>query len=433
MSRQIAVIWTLFMFSGLSSAAQGASFLFMKGSIPGTFINPGLVLDKTVNISVAGLSASFTTNGPSINDVTSKNSSGDRYIDVKKIPDNVYPKNDITAALDIHTLDIGIKTGLVTWLTGHAYRSSANINYPGSLVELAAKGNAAFVGQKVSIGTSVDVSAYNEIYLGAQVKASAFSIGLRGKILYGAANILTEKSSVIFQTKADYYQLELENDYLLRSSGLLRYHSLDSITLDYKPVTFENLFFNNRGFAFDVGATYTIGDKLMISASALDIGYINWDFFPRKYSSKGVFSFEGIDILDFLGDSTSISVSDSLLNSVKVTSSLENYKTSLSNRFTFGCAYDMNDHWSFNALFLTNKNFGYRYNQFSVSLLRKFSFFHTGLICTFAKNNLFAFGLYGKINAGPFSAYLNAENVLAVFRPLDSKSGGLRIGTTLQF
>ena len=426
-------ILLLLTFFQVTSVAQDAALLYLKGSIPGTFINPALTLDKNVNISLAGIKAQVSTDGPSISNITSNNSSGNKYIDVKKNSEKLSPYHNISANLDVHTLDIGIKAGPIILMAGHGFRSSANVRYPKGLIEIAAKGNAPFWGQKVNIGTAVDVLAYNELYLGAQTNVGNFSVGCKGKLLYGTANLRSERSNVLFQTKPEFYQLELETDYLIRSSGLLRYQALDSITLNYAPFTFDNLFYNNRGYAFDIGATLKIGQKWLLSASALDIGSIAWDFFPRKYSSKGTFTFEGVDLLDFLGDSTSIAVTDTLLEIVKVQSTLENYTTKLNSRYTLGCAYDMDDKWSFFALYMMNRNFGYASHHLSVSALRKFSFLHLGLNYSISENNYASFGIFGKINAGPFSAYIQSENIAGLFRPFGSKNAGVRLGTTLQF
>ena len=200
----VILLWTIFQICALG---QDAELLYQKGLMPGTFINPALLLDKKVNISLAGINAYVGTDGPSISNITSKNTSGKRYIDVKNFLKTLKRQHNISAGLDVHTLDIGIRTGPVTLMAGHGFRSSANVRYPKGLLEIAAKGNAALLGQKVDIGTAMDVLAYNELYLGAQTKLGNFSIGFKGKLLYGAANLMTERSNVLFQTRSEFYQL----------------------------------------------------------------------------------------------------------------------------------------------------------------------------------------------------------------------------------
>ena len=101
---------------------------------------------------------------------------------------------------------------------------------PGRIHNVIIRNSFTFIGQQIQIGPAFDVLAYNELYLGIQKTLGNFTLGLKGKLLYGTASISTEINDVQFSTNPEFYQLELKNDYLIRSSALLRYSSLDSIT-----------------------------------------------------------------------------------------------------------------------------------------------------------------------------------------------------------
>jgi Family of unknown function (DUF5723) len=412
--------------------AQDINLLHLQGSMPGTFLNPGLSLDKTFNASLGGVQLLLGTDGPPINKLTSKNTLGERYIDVKKLSDELSDNHNIYFSNDIHTLDLGVKVGGIVVMAGHGFRSSANVRYPKGLVEVAAQGNAAFIGQQIQIGPAIDVLAYNELYLGLQKTLGNFTVGIKGKLLYGTASISTENSDIRFSTNPEFYQLELKNDYLIRSSALLRYNSLDSITLDYSGFSFDNLFYNNQGLAFDLGASFKLDEKITLSASALDIGSISWDFFPRKYTSKGTFTFEGLDIVKYLGDTTTISIGDTLLSKIDVTSGMEEYSTLLNGTFTLGGTYHLNPKWTFNALYLLRNDFGVRRHSFSASTMFKYSVFDLGVQLSVSKNNYSAVGLFGRLNLGPVSGYVSTENIAGLIRPFDSRSAAVRLGLTMQ-
>jgi hypothetical protein len=415
------------------SLAQDISLLQLQGTMPATFLNPGLKLDKTWNTSVGGISFLLGTDGPSINDLTSKNALGQRYIDVKKLPQNADLNQNIYFTNDIHTLDLGVKIGSFVLMGGHAFRSSANLRYPTSMVELFAQGNAAFIGKQIQIGPALDVLAFNEVYLGAQKSIGNFTLGVKGKLLYGTSSISTESSDILFTTKPEFYQLELKNDYLVRSSALFRYFRSDSISLNYSGFTFDNLFYNNRGIAFDLGATFRVSDQLTFSASALDIGSISWDYFPRKYTSKGTFTFEGLDLVRYIGDTTTIAISDTLLNIIKVKSALESYSTPLNNTFTLGGIYSLDSRWILSALYMLKNDFGYRKNILSLSAVRKTKLFDAGLQYTISKNNYAAIGIFGRVKLGPVSVYCSTENLPALINPLNHKSASIRAGIAVQF
>ena len=413
--------------------SQDITLLNVNGSLPATYLNPGLKLDKKINISIGGINVHFGTDGPTINQITSKNKAGQRYIDVKKLITNPRTYQNIFFKNDIHTIDVSLNLGNIVLMAGHAFRSGGNLSYPGSLLNVATQGNSAFIGQTVNIAPKIDINSYNEMYLGLQKSFDKLTIGAKGKLLYGTANLTTEKATIDFTTKDEYYQLEFKTDYLLRSSSLLRYTSLDSITANYAGFSFDNLFYNNVGFALDVGASYNVNSNLTLSISAVDVGMINWNFFPRKYSSKGNFIFEGIDIIDYVVDSTSISIKDTLLNLFQVSQGLENYSTALKGTFSLGGSFKYNNQWTFNALLLYQNNFSSNRSSLSLSAIRNISIFDIGLQYTLAKNDYASFGLFGKLRLGPICAFLSSDNIIGLFRPFDAKSASLRLGAYFQY
>jgi hypothetical protein len=412
---------------------QDIGLLNMKGNLPATLINPAFTLEKKFNISFPTANIQLMTDGPSINKLTSINALGNRYIDVSKIDESLSPTQNIFFSNDIRTFDLSLKTGVVTWMAGHAFRSSANIRYPKGLVELLSQGNAPFVGQKIDIGTAVDAMAYNELYLGAQTARDNFSIGIKVKMLSGVAALQTEKSDIEFETKSEFYQLVLNNDFSLHSSGFLEHFSNDSIKVDYSHFAFDHLFYNNLGFAIDLGATFKIGENIVLSASALDVGRIKWNYEPQKYSSTGVYTFEGIDITDLFGDTISISIGDSLKNIVQLTTEKDAFSTFTNSRFCLGGSYQFNKNWMFNAWYMLGFNFENKSHSFSVSALRKFSFIDVGISYKASKNNFSNIGLYSRLKVGNFSVFLNSENIAGLIKPLDTKFVSLTGGMTFQF
>jgi len=415
-----------------SLESQDISLLNLHGQLPSTYLNPGLKVDKKFNLSLAGVNVMLGTDGPSINKITSKNSEGKRYIDISKLDQNLEPYQNIFFNNDIHTIDVSLKIGSAMIMAGHAFRSTSNIRYPRGLVNIAAQGNAAFIGQTVEIAPYIDVNAYNEIYLGLQKSFGKLTIGAKGKLLYGVANIQTDRANMGFSTDAEIYQLSLQTDYQIRSSALLRYNSLDSITVDYSGFSFDNMFYNNQGFAFDLGASYDVNEKFTVSASMIDIGKINWDFFPRKYTSKGNFSFDGVDILDLLVDSTSISIQDTLTDLLKVTEQIENYSTTLSGTYTLGASYLWGEKLRFNVLLLHQRSNNSSRNMLSLSAVRKISIFDLGIQYTMTKNNYAGLGIFGKIKLGPISAFASTDNIIGAFKPFDAMTASVRIGATFQ-
>ncbi|MBK8828571.1 MAG: hypothetical protein IPO26_18300 [Saprospiraceae bacterium] len=101
---------------------------------------------------------------------------------------------------------------------------------------------------------------------------------MKAKLLYGISKISTESSDVNFTTSDEYYQLQFKNNYILRSSGLLRYNGIDSITIGQSYISFDNLFYNNRGLAVDLGVAFQVNKKFLNLRQCFGSGQYQWVF-----------------------------------------------------------------------------------------------------------------------------------------------------------
>jgi len=408
---------------------QDISLLHSKGKIPSTYINPALPLDNTFNLGLANINFYSEKGGPVISDLTSKNNDGSLYIDIKNLDDikafNYYLE------YDIRTLDVAFKFRPFTIMAGHGFRSSANITIAPDLIQILKDGNAPYIGQHLELGPNINVLAFNELYLGLQKAIGRFTLGARAKLLFGTSSVYTERSHIGFTTLEEYYQLQFDNDYLIRSSSFLKYDALDDITIDYTQFTFDNLFYNNRGFAVDLGAAFDVSEHLTLTASALDLGYIKWDYSPRKYELTGEYTFEGVDIIDYLEDST-LTITDTLYNLLDVKSSQEKYSTTLNKNFTLGAAYTIHG-WSFNALYQLQYRFDERNHRFSVSAAKKLGILDIGAMYSMNKNNFKAFGIYTSLYLKPVYVYASTQDILGLLNPLDARNISFRFGASLQF
>jgi hypothetical protein len=163
----------------------------------------------------------------------------------------------------------------------------------------------------------------------------------------------------------------------------------------------------------------------------VDIGSVKWDFSPRKYQSKGIFTFDGVDIVNYIQDST-LSVKDTLLNLIQVKSSTEQYTTSINSRFLLGGSYIM-DTWSFEALYQLQRRFGQNSHQLSLSAFKKISFLDVGLLYTLKRNDLANLGIYAGIKVKPIQLYISANNIVRLFSYEKATGAGLVTGLTMKF
>jgi len=427
------LIVTSLVFLALVVRSQDIGLMGFGNDIQKTYISPASKLDKKFNIAAGGLQFQLATNGPTINQLTSKNSLGKRYIDLDNWQKSIQDQNNIDFSTEIRTIDVGLKIGTWGFLAGHAFKNQGGVSYTRDLTELLSKGNADFIGQTLDVGPGMDFTSYNELYLGVQKQFGNLSLGIKSKLLFGVGNVHSENSSLSLTTQEEFYQLSIESDYLINSSSIFDYTDLNDISFDYKSFSFDHFFYNNRGFAFDLGVSYELDEKLSLFASAIDIGSITWDFAPRNYNSNGTFVFDGIDIAEYLGDTTGVFLEDSLYQLLQFDLTRNAYSTRLNSRFFLGASYMYNEKWSLNALLRFDDSFLSNSTQLSLSGVKKFKYLEAGLSYTVRNSSFYNFGAMVKAKVGPFFGYLSTDNILAAVSLFDQRLANVRGGLVVAF
>jgi len=411
---------------------QDISLAQMSGFIQGTYLNPSAKIDKKLNIGLGSYFLSLETDGPSVNSLLPLGANGKRYLADTDHGFTLGGSQNIFITNDIHTLDLSLKVGGITIMAGHAFKTKCNIIYPTDLVSLLQRGNAPYIGKTLNIAPEINLNSYNELYLGLQKSFGPLDIGVKAKLLFGVANIFTDRSKLDFTTDSEYYQLRFDGDYVVRSSALVKYQGLDDIDFDYQGFSFDNLFYNNRGFGLDIGATYHINEKLSIAASALDLGSITWDFFPRKFTIDGQYSFDGIDVIDLAIDSN-LSIQDTLLDLLNVDQSIQKYSTRLNSTFTFSASFKPSDKWLINGMVVYQNLNNASRSFMTLAVMRNLGPVSIGIHETLTTHDYFNIGLSGRIKLGPVAVFAFIDNVPAIFKPLDNNFISGRLSANLQF
>ncbi|MBK6782393.1 MAG: hypothetical protein IPG79_00535 [Saprospiraceae bacterium] len=419
--------------TSITANTQDVGLLGLGKTMQQTFINPAANLEKTWNLSLGNLRFEILTDGPTFNQLTKKNIDGNRYIRPDGWQNSVNDLNLLSANVDIHTIDFGCKAGKWFFMAGHAFRNGGSLTYTSDVLKLVANGNGPYINQTLSIGPVLDFLTYNEIYLGAQKKISRFTIGLKAKLLFGVSNFRTDEPTINYRTKSDFYQWEFDVDYSIRSSSALILNDITDITLNPSGFNFDHLFYNNTGLAFDIGMNMELSKKINIFWSALDLGFITWTFLPRNYISKGNFTFDGIDPITYINDTTGFNFTDSLSQLIPFTTIDEKYTTSLNNRFFLGATYEMNEKWSFNGLLRFHRSFVKSNAQLSLAATRRWKWVETGLSYSVTNGNLFNIGTLVNIKINPVSFYLATDNFLGAFDIFDQKLANFRGGLNVSF
>ena len=142
-------------------------------------------------------------------------------------------------------------------------------------------------------------------------------IGLKSKLLFGIANLSTSESDINLITGADRWVIDANYDMNFSMPGVIvpidadgfldfdtgfDFDSTLSTFKDYRKIGTQNV-----GLAFDIGAHFRPIDRLEISASIIDLGYIRWKGYIFSMDQTSEFNYEGIEAdrlneLDNIGD-----------------------------------------------------------------------------------------------------------------------------------
>jgi hypothetical protein len=292
------------------------------------------------------------------------------------------------------------------------------------------------VNQSAALSPEAEALSYAEMGLGAAYTVNRkLTVGVKVKLLKGAMSASTQKA-LFNLSLSDTYAITAKGDADIKTSGI---HNLDQN--GYDAVENWRDFTNNNGFAFDLGATYRMMDRLTVGISLIDIGGINWenDLYGYKLDpAKATYTFAGIDankLLDGNGDYTS-SLSDSLAVRFKfIEGRIGSYYTAMPTKIYATGVYELRKNLTVGAL-LSAENFRGRFmTGFTASLNREFGRrVGASLTYTITNSSFNNLGAGLSFNFAPIQVYFVGDNILsAPFSYLSNGSYNSFLNSTQYF
>jgi len=291
----------------------------------------------------------------------------------------------------------------------------------------------------------VHASVWSEYALGASYQfGEKLSIGWRGKLLFGQANINTNKFDVTLSTSEDSWPVHSAItldvcapflDVVYDDEGMIDFDNLEMRDLSI-PKDLPSIAFNpkNFGLAMDIGMDFRPLNWLQISASLVDLGYIKWNDYVYNLENNAEYDFMGVEVNldseDFMQD-----LADSLEQVFKFSATENPYSTALPAKIYAGVAVYPHPRISFGALSRTEILAGDIYQQFTLSAnfypIRMLSAaFSYSIIDRYYKN----LGIGLSFKPGPFNMYLITDTgPSAAFWPYEARFVNLRLGFNLVF
>lgn len=417
--------------SATAAYAQNINYFFIDDIYQRSYFNPALNDEGKISVA-SGLGVDFITNGPSINDFIIDGPNGNLQLSAANAIMAMNDVNDIYGYGSVNTFDLSVRVPFVRLSVGHAWKTNGWMNYTKDLANFVTFGNGQSVGETLNLGPQINYINYNELYLGVQKSFGPLSIGAKVKRLNGVEAIVTKNSKIELTTSDDIYQLSLDTDFEMMVSSAFNYTDIDDFDVNIQNFSFENFLSNNGGWAFDIGASVSLGDRIEVSLSVLDIGSIDWDVDPKSYSSKGVQTFDGIDIADFINTEDEIVVFDSLENLLEVTETSAGFSTTLPSQVYLGGRFKLSDLWTFGAMIQSLGNGERRANVMGVNATASiYKWLSAGVLYSAKTGNPANFGLSIKTEFGPLIGFLSTDNILNL-GTFDGKNSNFRAGLSLR-
>lgn len=432
----LVLVTLLFFFK---AGAQGDLTLYHNQKVPqATYTNPALTPQSDVNIGIPGassISTYFGNSGFNWNHAVKEADGGDS---LRLTPDDALNEladlNYLSSSTRADLINVGIRVKKHYFTLNVTQKIQMNFTYPQEFVQLAWEGNGdELLGQRASLeGLGLDFMHYREYALGYSTSLSdKIQIGGKIKYLSGFQNISTEESSLGLRTDKDDFGWTIDGSMKLRSSGIDS-NSLDNMS-GFGP--------GNSGFGIDLGGVYSLNDKIDLSLSVLNLGYINWTNNTRGFVNEDVnFEYEGVDVFKLYNqnDTTKEDVAELLTDSLNNSFDLEekegDYNTPLNPKVFIGGTYRVLKNGRVGALMRGTFVKGSLRGALSLSYQHRFGKWFTGTLNYSMYNRSFAnIGLGIVLNGGPFQWHIMTDNVLAAFIPHKSRNFQVQTGFNLTF
>lgn len=422
-----------------SLSAQRLTTPLLSGSWQATFTNPALYgrLKGRLTVGLPGLSNDLVTENITYNDLVSRNGD-DRTLSLRGLPALLDERNEIHNELTIETLGIGLRGDRFGVGLSHRVRSDGALDYPKSLIEVVADGNAQFIGQTVEIAPRGILSLYHELAAGlSYALTDKIHLGARIKYFGGIADVRTSAdASLRLTTGEENFALTLEQDLILNSAGTLDYNGANDVDFgfDLDGLRADRLFGSNNGIAFDLGLFADLG-RLRLQAAANDLGgTISWESEVTNLTFSGTDTFSGLDVLErFFEDSVSFAGAvDSLRIEFEPTENNDAYSSKLPTTYLLGGEFDVTDRLTAGLLVVHYDRPQGSETAFAVSArYRLLDQLLLGVNYNARRNAAANVGFHALVSLGPVQLLAATDNLLTLFRQKDSMRAGLRVGAAL--
>lgn len=325
MKKLLIILWALILALPVNAQYIRSSY-FMDASGERLSLNPALRPNRGfIQIPViGGLNLDATTNLPSLDELYELLSE-DGEITTDALMSKLKPVNSFDVNMNIAPVSFGFKAGKNFFTFGVNARTNINAAIPKTMFEFIEDiSNSDMISgnRKYSItNEKLGLDLYSEVALGySRTIGERLTVGGKVKVLLGMArlNLNVNKLEIdgYFPNENDFdyndpdiYDELNEKVYAKISSDAELQISGKGFTISeneegyISEVNIDNFGIGGFGAAIDLGVHFKLTDNIDLSASILDLGYLNWDEkYTTVYQSKANFEandIEDLELFDF--------------------------------------------------------------------------------------------------------------------------------------
>lgn len=322
------------------------------------------------------------------------------------------------------------------------------LQLPVDLLRLVQEGTTSpyFQTNPVSLdGVDINVQSYVAYHVGfARQFNEKFSLGVRFKYINGLIGGGTEYATGSFNSNMD--SLRITSNFRYNTAGISRLdQAFGFLGNEGNPTTGFNVSewvptTGNFGYGFDVGLTYKPIKKLLISASATDIGSIKWTQALTSWvSNEADFTYKGGEVNSGSDDGAAPGpfegIVDTLISAFNVQRVAgKEFTTPLNTRYILSASYELLPSMYLGGIYSHNMFSGTAYP--AVTAFAQFKIWNILFLrgnYTVSKGSFDNLGGALAVKVGPAQVYAVADNVVALWDQGNVSSFNVRLGANLVF
>jgi len=429
--------------SGPLSGQTGQALYYMN--LPQNHLfNPALRPSNSfyLGIGITGINANINNNFFNLSDVLI-HGRADSIItflhpdyDINNFLEKIKRNNFLSGKVNVQLFSIGFNAGkdLYIFLDINE-RAEVDVALPEDIIRVGLAGNENYVGKKIDLNKlNAGLTYFREAGLGfSKMFGKNLRIGAKAKLLFGIAGFSLDNKNLTLTVNDDYTHT-FNADLTANISGPVDFYFdadnyPDSVVVDEDILKSTKFFLNtkNTGIGMDIGAVYNLTQKLSVSASVTDIGFIRWHDRITNLKSESTFEFSGFNIKDVANgtktfDELADDMLDSLKNSFTVSNDEKPFNTFLSPVITLGANYNITKKFGIGLLSQTHFETRHIRESFSVSAnLNLGNAFSTTLVYTAANRRFDNLGAGLAFRAGILQFYIVTDRIPLMWNKIISE------------